>query len=171
MKTEQWKPVVGYDGIYEISDLGRVKRIGKCTASPKERILKTRIGPDGYCVAFLSYSCKVKAKRIHAIVLEAFIGPRPLGMQANHKNGIKTDNQPKNLEWVTLRENIAHATRNGLVPSGENHWNSKLKERHILEIRKRIQTGQTQGKIAAIYKVNRRTISKIGTRKAWKNIK
>src|SRR5205823_1039103 len=75
---------------------------------------------------------------VHHLVATTFIGPRLPGMQINHKNGIKTDNRPQNLEWVTSKDNNIHALVTGLRrgPFGEKAPNSKLTQSEIVEIRR-----------------------------------
>lgn len=109
---EVFKPVLGYEGRYEISNYGRVKSI-----FPKSiRILKysnSNIG--GYYPYHLSKDSKIKVTSAHRLVAEAFI-PNPENKpQVNHKDGDKSNNHVSNLEWVTAKENIQHAHKTGLM--------------------------------------------------------
>jgi len=121
MQHEIWKPVIGFEGYYEISNTGKIKSIkreitvstGKRTIN--EKILTTRINNWGYIDVRLSKGSVIKTKFIHILTAEAFI-PNPLNkFEVNHKNGIKTDNSIQNLEWVTHSENMKHAYEMGLA--------------------------------------------------------
>lgn len=118
VKIEEWKPVVGYEGLYEVSSEGRVRSLGRYQRVRNNgkmfhegQIMKLKNRPGGYLGAHLCKNCKHKIHSVHRLVAEAFI-PNPEGKeQVNHKNGIKTDNRVSNLEWVTKSENALHANR------------------------------------------------------------
>lgn len=103
IKTEQWKDLPNYDGIYQVSDLGRVM----CKRKIKDKILLQRITNVGYLRTTLHYYGKRKTKSIHQLVAVTFLNHIPCGMKlvVNHKNFVKTDNRKTNLEIVTNREN------------------------------------------------------------------
>jgi hypothetical protein len=115
---EIWKDVVGYEGIYEVSNYGKVKRLETLVKNKngyrlvKEKILK--IPSHIYQSVFLSNG-KIKQHYVHRLVATAFI-PNPLNKeQVNHKDGNKLNNNLSNLEWVTKAENQLHAIENGLI--------------------------------------------------------
>lgn len=108
---EQWKPIIGYEGWYEVSNIGRIRRIKSENNTYIGRILSPR--KKRYVDINLSKNGMVKTCRIHKFVAEAFIGPRN-GFQINHKDGNKHNNIVSNLEYVTPKENSAHARRLGL---------------------------------------------------------
>ena len=109
-------PVVGYEKRYEVSDDGRVRNNGKRKGG-EIRPTKNRAmhNQNGYPCLTLYKGAKGKLFYVHRLVLEAFVSHRPKGMECNHKNGIKTDNRLKNLEWCTRSENLKHAFRIGLA--------------------------------------------------------
>ena len=116
---EIWKPVVGYEGLYQVSSEGRVKSLerkvpkGYGERTVKERILKLRIGRDGYLkIGLYGSTGKQKWFQVHRLVGEAFIQNPDEKPQINHINEIKTDNRACNLEWCTCKENINHGTHN-----------------------------------------------------------
>ena len=120
LQGETWKPVLGFEGEYEVSSCGRVRRdinIKKAGGgSYPGRILKQFMTRKGYLRVHLPHpkAERQKPKRVHRLVAEAFIeNPHKKG-EINHKNCIKTDNSVKNLEWCTGEENYNHAVLNGL---------------------------------------------------------
>jgi len=107
---EIWKPVLGYEGLYEVSDQGRVR-------NNKGHILKDRFKtPMRYKSVALTKNGKVKEKLVSSIVLESFVSPRPYKMVVRHLNGVAQDNRLDNLCWGTQSENIldkiTHGTNN-----------------------------------------------------------
>ena len=117
---EQWLPVPGYEGYYSASSLGRVRSEnrtityinGRSRRFP-EHILKPYKHPDGYLSVWLCKNRKQKKRFIHNLVMEAFIGEAPAGMQACHWNDDKEDNRLENLRWGTPTENMLDSVRNG----------------------------------------------------------
>ena len=103
MEEEIWKPIKDYEGLYEVSNLGRVKSLNY-RGTGKERILKN-IECKGYLTVCLTKNGKQKVLKVHRLVAEVFI-PNPEGKPCiDHINTIKTDNRVENLRWVTHKEN------------------------------------------------------------------
>ena len=116
MVLEEWKPVYGYEGFYEVSTEGRVRSLPRATTNGG--ILKPIYSKDGYASVHLSREGHDKIKRINRLVAEAFI-PNPENKpEVNHLNGIRDDNRLCNLEWATTSENNLHACR----VLGRDHW-------------------------------------------------
>lgn len=113
---ELWKDIKGYEGLYQVSNLGRVKSL-KYNQQNFEKVLKPNIHKNGYAFCIL----KGKGKSIHRLVAEAFIPNVQNKPTVNHKNGIKTDNRVENLEWSTYGENLKHAYKTNLKTSTSNH--------------------------------------------------
>lgn len=106
---ETWKDIRGYKGSYQISNLGRVKSLPK-KYTPREKILKGGMVPDGYLTVTLYPTRKVKKTHyIHILVASHFIPNPEKKRDVNHKDGIKTNNEESNLEWMTPLENTRHA--------------------------------------------------------------
>lgn len=119
MTDEIWKPISGYEGVYEVSNLGRVRSCDRIVEDDYcgkrrfgSRVLRQSQNHSGYCHVKLSKNSKVKTFLVHRLVAEAFVS-NPLSKETvNHKNEIKTDNRAKNLEWMTPKENTNYGTRN-----------------------------------------------------------
>ena len=111
---EVWKDVVGYEGLYKVSDKGNIYSIERITSQGNKcggRVLKPRPHSKGYLEVILHKDGKMKQRRIHRLVAEAFI-PNPNNFpQVNHKDEIKTNNELSNLEWCDARYNSNHGTR------------------------------------------------------------
>ena len=105
MTREIWKDIEGYEGLYQVSDLGRVKRV------TTNRILKQAKHHGGYMRVDLCKNGKRKAHKIHRLVAQAFIPNPENKLQVNHIDENKTNNIISNLEWLTAKENNNHGTR------------------------------------------------------------
>jgi hypothetical protein len=119
---EQWRPVVGYEGTYEVSDLGRVRSIPRVVEregtqgdiGAKGMIRKPHLTPKGYLRLQLAKDTKTANCMVHRLVASAFLDNPDGKAEVNHKNGIKHDNRVGNLEWATASENQIHAYDTGL---------------------------------------------------------
>lgn len=110
---EQWRDVVGFEGFYEVSNIGRIKSLPN-KVNLKERILKKYIDNSGYEYVSLYKQNFNKKFKVHRLVALAFHENANASLQVNHINGIKTDNRAENLEWLTAGDNQRHAFRIGL---------------------------------------------------------
>ena len=145
---ELWKPVIGHDGKYEVSNLGRVRGPGSGVKPPilprfimKPQRVKRRPASSqstSYFFVGLHRNGKLRFRAVHVMVAEAFICPRPLGKVVNHMDGEGTHNIRSNLEWVTPSENSRHAVRMGhhATMRGSRNGMSKLTAVQVRQIRK-----------------------------------
>lgn len=179
--VEQWRPVVGYEGYYSVSDQGRVRR--ECRVEGRGwgrnthpgRILKPSIGTRGRLVVVLyKRGTKRRIAFTYTLVAEAFIGPRPPGLEINHING-HLDNRACALEYVTRLENmradwITGRRKRGLLAGSKNPA-SKLLEPEVIDIKARLRRGESLISIARRYGVKYQAISHIRDGRNWPHIK
>lgn len=169
---EQWRPVRGYEGIYEVSNLGQVKRIAPWGDGRANRIRGIRhLNPKKYMRITLYWNRTKKEFPVHRLVFEAFSGPIPEGCQINHKNGRKHDNRPENLEAMTPSENQKHSyrvlNRVKVTLPGSDHFNAKLTNADVLEIRRLKAAGLFGADIAARFGIHKNHVYDIVNGKRW----
>ena len=120
MNKEVWKPIPGYEGLYEVSSYGRVKSIATQKTyldgfrSTPQRIMKPHVINGGYLQLMLTHSHIRKAHLVHRLVAESFIENPQKFPQVNHIDGDKLNNRVENLEWCTAKENMAHSVLYGI---------------------------------------------------------
>ena len=175
---EEWLPIIGYEGWYEVSNLGRVRslprkvpaKLGSLASRPGV-LLRAALKRDGYPFVRLSKNGKNRVYLVHVLVAEAFIGPRAPLYELDHKNGNKMDNAVGNLEYVTRSENMRRAFAMGLVKladqRGEKHSHAKLTRSDVIEIRRLCLEGMTQKAVASQFGVSKGTISDAICRRTW----
>lgn len=166
---EIWKQIPGYEGVYEVSNIGGVKSIKRTTT--KGGILKQKRRKDGwYLSVALHKHGKTNHFSVHTLVLLAFVGPRQSGHVCRHLNGICTDNRIENLEYGTVSQNTQDSIAHGTMPYGERHGSHKLKAEDVIYIRSDLSKKFKQQELADRFGVNQTLISRIRLRKCWKHI-
>ena len=151
---EIWKHINGYEGLYEISNKGRVR-------NAEGRILKARTQNKGYFYVTLHSNHKERKFTIHRLIAEAFI-PKINGFnQVNHINGNKKDNSVENLEWCNQRLNYNHGMQKFLYSHNENHYFAKLTNEQVKTIPTLFKIGFTRTTISRILNVNVSSIEAI----------
>jgi len=169
---EIYKDVVGYEGIYQVSNLGNVRSLDR-TIKCKNSIrtykgcqLKKLKHTAGYLGVNIRRSKRVL---IHRMVAQSFI-PNPKNKEfVNHKNGIKADNRVENLEWTTRQENENHAFNTGLKNStGSHNTMAKLNETKVQKIKELSKSNVKC--LSSLYKVHRATIQRIINGKIWQHV-
>jgi hypothetical protein len=183
---EIWRDIPGRGGLYEASTLGRIRR--SPTSLPlgnviPGRILRLKVARNGYVRASLCIRGRNVTAVVHRLVAAAFLGECPAGYQVNHRDGVKTNNRPENLEYCSQRENMRHCVATGLYPSGDrngsrtrpesrprgerHHW-AKLTAAQVAEIRAARAAGATLTALAKRYGVSSpQTILYICTGATW----
>jgi hypothetical protein len=162
---EIWKNIEGYEGLYQISNLGRVKLI------KSGKIINSTLGFNKYYLITLRKNGKPKSFRLHRLICQSFIDNLENKPYVNHKNGIKTDNSLENLEWCTPRENIIHAKKLGLMRyvKQENHGSSKLTKKDVYKIKYEL-SHINSSKVAKIFKISISNVSRIRNNILWKDV-
>lgn len=176
---EIWKDIDGYEGLYQVSNLGRIKSLSRevnhhwgDTLTLKEKILNPSLSKStGYYRVNLRKNGKTKTVYIHIIVANNFIQKdyQLLGLHCNHIDGIKSNNKLSNLEVITKSENELHAFRIGLKShKGEKHNLSKLTQIQVNEIRSKYEFKVTTFKmLAKEYNVSIPCIQHIIQERSW----
>jgi hypothetical protein len=164
MKRERWRAVPEYEGLYEISDFGRVRSLGRNAC-----MLKLMLDKNGYLRVYLSDYPRRKLAGVHRLVLLAFVGPCPAGMATRHfPDRTRTNNRLSNLSWATHTTNMRDRNVHGTHLKGERHYQAKLTHAMVRRIRaiKRWPIGLL-AELAEKYGVTIRTIQHIKRRETW----
>ena len=173
--VEVWRHVLGYEDLYAVSDLGGVRRIappprGGSRPRLPDGILSPIRDSKGYLRVRLCRGGKRKRRFVHALVIEAFLGPFSAGEETDHKNGVKVDNRLVNLEKVTPLENTRRAIRLGLRDAvGESNPSAKLSRDDIRAIRRMAETVRGR-ELARRFKVSPALISLIISGRRWRHL-
>lgn len=174
--TERWLPVPEWEGIYEVSDQGRVRslpRLRKNGGTWGGKILRPGLVGAGYPSVALCRNGKHRTYLIHQLVAAAFIGPRPAGQEVRHgPPGDRLDNRASNLSYGTPKQNYADMIRDGtrrLHPFGHgaDHPRAKLSSQAVADCRNRYEAGETMASLAAEYGVHRTTVRNAVRGRTW----
>lgn len=176
-KREEWKPVIGYDGLYEVSSYGRVRSLDREVKHNNQEGMRTLKGKvltfgiyrDGRHVVNLSRNGITRQRKVSHIVAESFIGPRPQNLCVLHEDGDCTNDHVDNLYYGTHQQNTLDAIRHKTALIGECNGQAKLTEDDVRYIRS--QRGiMTQKSLAKIFDVSREQVRDIQLRKVWKHV-
>jgi len=160
---EIWKPVVGYEGAYKVSNFGRVRN------SIRDRFRKPRIRSDGYVQVNLSSHNRVVQRYVHHLVAAAFLGPRPVELEVCHNNGVRSDNRAINLRYDTCKANQADREKHGTALRGEAVAGSKLRAANVRKIRA-LRGTLSSSEVARLFSVCRSSVKNIWRRKTWRHV-
>lgn len=167
---EEWRAIPGYEGLYEVSNIGRIRSLNY-NRSGDTKIMSHK-GGHRYSGVKLSREGKIYRCLVHVQVAAAFIGPKPVGLVVNHKNGNGYDNRVENLEYVTPSENSLHGYRIGThkPTHGEINGMSKLTAQDVREIRALLLQGLKPKHVAVRFNIDRQTACDIGSRRRWAHL-
>lgn len=168
---EAWRPVVGFEGRYDVSDLGRV------WSHVTNRVLRPGLTSCGYLSVVLYYDCKPKKCKsflVHHLVLAAFVGPKPSGYEVDHGLRGKQCNELTNIEYVTHAENNRRNSERGVIVTyyGSEHANAKLTDSDVRRLRAWRATGKRYGlrPLAREMGVSETTASDAANGKTYRNV-
>ena len=166
---ESWRAIPGFEGLYEISDAGRVRSLrfrNKQTDKPRLKVLRPASAPSKYARVCLRKGGRTYTYTIHRLVLISFTGVLLEGHDVAHLNGQPLDNRLENLVWATRSENE-------LQKSLQGRWrrDSKLDPQKVIAIRGLFAEGKLPKEIALIYHVRPATIYDVIQHKTWKHVK
>lgn len=180
---EIWKPVFGWEGLYEVSSTGRVRALyaGNHGAFKPGRIVKPGRHSNGYVFVTL-YRPTIPPepgrgtlhpgthRSVHSLVLEAFKCPRPPGKVTRHKDGNRTNNTPGNLRWGTPKQNYDDSRKHQTNCEGERNGFAILTNEQVVQMRKvRAETGMTYHALGEMFNTHWSNAYLIVKGKTWKN--
>lgn len=176
---ESWLPVSEYEGLYEVSNLGRVRSLPR--NGTLGGILAANPVRGGYLTVHLSKGNKQRRLLVSRLVATAFHGPCPDGLECAHLNGKRDDNRSRNLEWTTPVVNQGHRRIHGTTCEGERGGFTKLTAEKVLAIRRlqaiavghwsrRANGTMSQQEVADRFGISRQLVSAIWNRKVWRHL-
>lgn len=168
----EWRPIPGYEGLYDVSDNGEVRRASTGKNVPALGVLAQADHPQGYRSVNLHRAGTGNPVLVHRAAAAAFIGPCPPGHEVNHKDGNKTHNWFGNLEYVTRRQNILHACATGLMRvAGADNPMARITEATVRAIRAAHAAGEGGYKaLGARFELPWGTIRNVVKRKTWASV-
>jgi hypothetical protein len=179
--SEEWRPVVGFEGTYEVSSLGRVRsldrileRKGSWYRGPQKvrqpgKMLACALDGSGYPNVSLYTADGVRiGARVHNLVAAAFIGPCPEGKEVAHEDGTRTNCVPSNLRYDTRAGNLADKVRHGTRTGGEKHSRAKLTQVQVDQIKALRAKGMKCREIAPLFDVHPMHIAQLCRGGRWR---
>lgn len=164
-KAEVWRQVPRWPS-YWISSRGRVRS----HARRVPRIMNPSTNPTGYLYVTVRHQGVQKQRFVHRLVLNAFVGPCPHGMQACHGDGDRTNNMLENLRWASAKTNAADRERHGHTKRGSCHGNAKLDEAKVRHIRQLYAAGESAEELAERFNVRPLAVRRAVKRITWKHV-
>lgn len=174
-----YRPISGYPA-YRVGDDGSVwscwcrvvTEFGVGTSSEFGEWVQMviRVYPNKYPKVNLYRDGKAKTFNVHRLVMEAFVGPCPEGMECAHKDGNKANCRADNLEWKTKIANERDKVGHGTLLMGESHGKSKLAEADVLKIVEMVGSGMTMTEVASLKSVSRPTVGHIMSGRLWSHL-
>jgi hypothetical protein len=179
--NEVWLPVRGYEGLYEVSNAGRVRSLDRAVKERRTgrtvirtgKVLKPQL-VKGYYSVTLGRRAKLQPYKVHRLVAIHFLGRRHKSKPVtNHINGNKLDNRIENLEWCSIGYNLKHAYKMGykLPERGSKHYLTTLDEDKVRSIKQLIKDGARNKDIAAAFGIKPGIVSAIKNGLSWRHVK
>ena len=173
MSREIWKSVVGFEGIYEVSNLGQVRSLDRIDDGGAHRfgiLKKATLSDKGYMRVTLTKGGVQRHHSVHTLVLNAFTGSKPIGTEAAHDNGIRNDNRDSNLFWKTPTANNKDRRRHGTLPMGETHPGAKISEVTARLIKARLIGEPLSRDVAAEFHISKHIVDAIRSGRSWTHL-
>lgn len=180
--VEIWKPVTGWEGSYEVSNLGRVRSLARQAAYERIDAYSGRViavtrkhagkllRPGRTSTGHMTVSLgRGNTQYVHVLVLTAFVGPCPYGMEGLHFDDVPANNRLGNLRWGTRSDNVKDAIRNGGFPLGVRHHMAKLTEQQVALIKAELPTKSTD-RLALEHGVSGASIRQIKRGETWVHV-
>lgn len=170
---ERWRPIRDFEGIFEVSDQGNVRRIVSRYLNPRVSLLKQETHKQGYKRIHFQQNGRGRRALVHVLVAESFLGEQPAGTQINHIDGDKANNRADNLEFVTPSANIRHSLDVLGVQraKGERNGNASLTNDQAAQVLMMWRTGRyKQGELAKMFKTSPTVINRLILRKSWRHL-
>jgi DNA-binding XRE family transcriptional regulator len=167
-EPEHWLPVVGYEDLYAVSDLGRVRSFHAGRGKGKRGGLLKQVIQADYLTVALCRNGTQRNGKVHRLVMEAFIGPCPEGKQVRHGAGGRLDNRLVNLCYGTPGEDSDDKIRDGTMNFGEKHGLAKLTYAIVDECRRRHADGESQASLAREFGVSQKTMHRAISGETWR---
>lgn len=169
--SEHWLPVVGYEGMYEVSDFGRVRGIDRLRRDGRE-MKGVELRPAKLKTGYLAVNLRgpdgrSKTQYVAHLVAAAFLGPRPSKLLVCHNNGNYTDNRAENLRYDNATGNSLDRNAHGTMRRGESHGMAKLT---LDEVRYVLRSGASQRELARTLGVSQGCIGHIIRRNTWRHV-
>lgn len=182
-QEEKWTSAKNFEIYYEVSDLGRVRRLPRKSRNSRNphtfksydyKILSLNSkNTDRYITCKLTINGITRSVQLHRLVLESFIPMSKTRNIVNHLDGNKHNNKLENLEWVTAKENVNHTIKNGRAKYsfGENSGKTVLSNRDVIKIKFLLKNKKLkQREIASIFNTSVKIITDINTERTWSHI-
>jgi hypothetical protein len=176
MNGERWRPIAGLEGLYEVSNHGRVRSVARWVAARKGRrliegrVLRPRVGTAGYQRVTLCNGPFQHFAHVHRIVAETFV-PGKTHQIVRHLDGNPLNNHASNLAWGTYADNEADKARHGRRPIGESHPGAKMTDEHVRSIRDMHSRGFSQLAIAKELSLNRGVVGNVVRGEGWAHVR
>jgi hypothetical protein len=172
---EVWRPIAGYEGRYDVSNLGRVRSLSRRTAKDGRMIEGKILSPSSHrwghqSISLYDLGGREKRFGVHRLVLEAFNGPCPEGMEGCHDDGNPSNNRIENLRWDTPKNNHADKYRHGTILFGERNTSARITAEIVGEIFQLRIGGMRVHRIGELFGLSKQHVSDILNRKRWQHV-